>query len=203
MYSDDGGYLRDGGEEGALYVEEEGDMYGEDGEYNYEEEEEMPYEEDEEMYPLDGTLSEDQEPPYTPTPTSTAPTLMPPSDGALPTRPPLEKQASLHQQQPAHDLHPPSMGTGQLPATQEDQLHLFPTDSSKIPFTPTQNDLPTPTAHTPPAALQSPSPDAEPQEPEPKAEPLEVEPQPIEEASEGKSSLPAPGEKPEEPPVPR
>uniref|UniRef100_A0A7N6ADK5 Unc-13 homolog A (C. elegans) n=1 Tax=Anabas testudineus TaxID=64144 RepID=A0A7N6ADK5_ANATE len=76
IYSDEGGYLKDGGEEGALYDEEEGDMYGEEGEYNYEDEEEMPYEEDEDMYPLDGTLSEDQEPPYTPTPTSTAPTLM-------------------------------------------------------------------------------------------------------------------------------
>ncbi|CAG01353.1 unnamed protein product, partial [Tetraodon nigroviridis] len=112
MYSDEGGYLRDGGEEGALYAEEEGDMYGEDEDYNYEDEEEMPYEEHDEMYALDGTLSEDQEPPYTPTPTSTAPTLMPPSDGVLLTRPPLEKQASLHQQQPAHDhLNPPSMST--------------------------------------------------------------------------------------------
>uniref|UniRef100_A0AAX7T641 Unc-13 homolog A (C. elegans) n=1 Tax=Astatotilapia calliptera TaxID=8154 RepID=A0AAX7T641_ASTCA len=70
IYSDEGGYLKDGGEEGALYDEEEGDMYGEEGDYNYEEEE-MSYKEDEEMYPLDGTLSEDQEPPYTPTPTST------------------------------------------------------------------------------------------------------------------------------------
>uniref|UniRef100_A0A669ECC9 Unc-13 homolog A (C. elegans) n=1 Tax=Oreochromis niloticus TaxID=8128 RepID=A0A669ECC9_ORENI len=71
IYSDEGGYLKDGGEEGALYDEEEGDMYGEEGDYNYEDEEEMSYKEDEEMYPLDGTLSEDQEPPYTPTPTST------------------------------------------------------------------------------------------------------------------------------------
>uniref|UniRef100_A0A4W6C4H0 Unc-13 homolog A (C. elegans) n=1 Tax=Lates calcarifer TaxID=8187 RepID=A0A4W6C4H0_LATCA len=62
VYSDEGGYLKDGGEEGALYDEDEGDMYGEEGEYNYEDEEEMPYEEDEDMYPLDGTLSEDQEP---------------------------------------------------------------------------------------------------------------------------------------------
>uniref|UniRef100_A0A3Q3MND6 Unc-13 homolog A (C. elegans) n=1 Tax=Mastacembelus armatus TaxID=205130 RepID=A0A3Q3MND6_9TELE len=91
VYSDEGGYLKDGGEEGALYDEEDGDMYGEDGEYNYEDEEEMPYEEDEDMYPLDGTLSEDQEPPYTPTPTSTAPTLKPHSDGLSSTRPPLEK----------------------------------------------------------------------------------------------------------------
>uniref|UniRef100_A0A669EZH3 Unc-13 homolog A (C. elegans) n=1 Tax=Oreochromis niloticus TaxID=8128 RepID=A0A669EZH3_ORENI len=88
IYSDEGGYLKDGGEEGALYDEEEGDMYGEEGDYNYEDEEEMSYKEDEEMYPLDGTLSEDQEPPYTPTPTSTAPTLMPPSDGLSSTRPP-------------------------------------------------------------------------------------------------------------------
>uniref|UniRef100_A0A8C4F081 Unc-13 homolog A (C. elegans) n=1 Tax=Dicentrarchus labrax TaxID=13489 RepID=A0A8C4F081_DICLA len=91
VYSDEGGYLKDGGEEGALYTEEQGDIYEEEGEYNYEDEEDMPYEEDEDMYPLDGTLSEDQEPPYTPTPTSTAPTLMPPTDGLSSTRPPLEK----------------------------------------------------------------------------------------------------------------
>uniref|UniRef100_A0A7N8XFC6 Unc-13 homolog A (C. elegans) n=1 Tax=Mastacembelus armatus TaxID=205130 RepID=A0A7N8XFC6_9TELE len=51
VYSDEGGYLKDGGEEGALYDEEDGDMYGEDGEYNYEDEEEMPYEEDEDIFP--------------------------------------------------------------------------------------------------------------------------------------------------------
>lgn len=204
MYSDEGGYLRDGGEEGALYAEEEGDMYGEDRDYNYEDEEEMPYEEDEDMYPLDGTLSEDREPPYTPTPTSTAPTLMPLSDGGLPTRPPLEKQASLHQQQPAHDhLHPPSMGTGQLPVTQEDQLQLFPTDPSKIPFPPTQTDVSTPTTHTPAAIPQIPPPDTESQEPEPKSELLQVEPQPLEQVPEGENILSAPEEKPEEPPVPR
>uniref|UniRef100_A0A672IZI7 Unc-13 homolog A (C. elegans) n=1 Tax=Salarias fasciatus TaxID=181472 RepID=A0A672IZI7_SALFA len=55
IYSDEGGYLKDGGEEGALYDEEEGDMYPE-GEYNYEDEEEMPYEEDEDMYPSDRKL---------------------------------------------------------------------------------------------------------------------------------------------------
>uniref|UniRef100_A0A672YSF8 Unc-13 homolog A (C. elegans) n=1 Tax=Sphaeramia orbicularis TaxID=375764 RepID=A0A672YSF8_9TELE len=49
VYSDEGGYLKDGGEGGALYDEEEGDMYGEEGDYNYEDEEEMPYEEDEDM----------------------------------------------------------------------------------------------------------------------------------------------------------
>uniref|UniRef100_A0A3Q3VIQ9 Unc-13 homolog A (C. elegans) n=1 Tax=Mola mola TaxID=94237 RepID=A0A3Q3VIQ9_MOLML len=31
IYSDEGGYLKDGGEEGALYAEEEGDMYGDEG----------------------------------------------------------------------------------------------------------------------------------------------------------------------------
>lgn len=199
MYSDEGGYLRDGGEEGALYAEEEGDLYAE---YNYEDEEEMPYEEDEDMYPLDGTMSEEQEPPYTPTPTNTAPTLVPPSDSALTTRPPLEKQASLHQQQPTNDhLHPPSTGTGQLPVRQEDQLHPFPTDSSTTPFTPAQTDLSTPTTHTPAPVQQPPTPDTEPLEPEPKPEPLQVEPQALEQTPEGKSSLPAPVEKPEEPPV--
>ncbi|XP_073699932.1 protein unc-13 homolog A [Garra rufa] len=98
VYSDDGEYNKDGGEEGALYDEEDGEIYEQDeGGYPYEEEDEgMVYEEDEDLYPLDGTLSEEQEPPYTPTPTSTAPTLAP---EAPTSRPPLEKQASMHQQQ--------------------------------------------------------------------------------------------------------
>uniref|UniRef100_A0A8C3A1V7 Unc-13 homolog A (C. elegans) n=1 Tax=Cyclopterus lumpus TaxID=8103 RepID=A0A8C3A1V7_CYCLU len=41
VYSDEGGYLKDGGEEGALYAEVEGHLYGEGGEYNYEDEEEV------------------------------------------------------------------------------------------------------------------------------------------------------------------
>uniref|UniRef100_A0A8C4F2W4 Unc-13 homolog A (C. elegans) n=1 Tax=Dicentrarchus labrax TaxID=13489 RepID=A0A8C4F2W4_DICLA len=41
VYSDEGGYLKDGGEEGALYTEEQGDIYEEEGEYNYEDEEDM------------------------------------------------------------------------------------------------------------------------------------------------------------------
>uniref|UniRef100_A0A8C7KKT1 Unc-13 homolog A (C. elegans) n=1 Tax=Oncorhynchus kisutch TaxID=8019 RepID=A0A8C7KKT1_ONCKI len=57
VYSDEGGYVKDGGEEGAIY-DEEGELYqpeqGE-GEYNYEGEEEIIYE-DEDLYPLDGTL---------------------------------------------------------------------------------------------------------------------------------------------------
>lgn len=55
------------------------------------------------LYPLDGTLSEEQEPPYTPTPTSTAPALAP---EAPTSRPPLEKQASMHQQQPPQSQPP-------------------------------------------------------------------------------------------------
>ncbi|XP_048038944.1 protein unc-13 homolog A isoform X12 [Megalobrama amblycephala] len=105
VYSDDGEYNKDGGEEGALYDEEDGEVYEqEEGEYPYEEEEEgIVYEEDEDLYPLDGTLSEEQEPPYTPTPTSTAPTLAP---EAPTSRPPLEKQASMHQQQPPQSQPP-------------------------------------------------------------------------------------------------
>ncbi|XP_035379233.1 protein unc-13 homolog A isoform X1 [Electrophorus electricus] len=102
--SDEGGYVKDGGEEGALYEDEDGEMYEqEEGDYPYEEEEEedgMVYEEDEELYPLDVTLSEEQEPPYTPTPTSLAP---PEAPGG---RPPLEKQPSLHQHPPTQVLPP-------------------------------------------------------------------------------------------------
>ncbi|XP_051979511.1 protein unc-13 homolog A isoform X2 [Xyrauchen texanus] len=95
VYSDDGEYNKDGGEEGALYDEEDGEIYEQDP---YEEEEVgRVYEEDEDLYPLDGTISEEQETPYTPTPTSTAPTLAP---EAPTSRPPLEKQASMHQQHP-------------------------------------------------------------------------------------------------------
>ncbi|XDV22370.1 hypothetical protein PO909_027275 [Leuciscus waleckii] len=104
VFSDDGEYVKDGGEEGAIYDEEDGEIYQQDeGEYPYEEEEEgMVYEVDEDLYPLDGTLSEEQEPPYTPTPTSTAPTLAPEAN----SRPPLEKQASIHQQQPPQSQPP-------------------------------------------------------------------------------------------------
>uniref|UniRef100_A0A8C5EFA6 Protein unc-13 homolog A-like n=1 Tax=Gouania willdenowi TaxID=441366 RepID=A0A8C5EFA6_GOUWI len=84
IYSDEGGYLKDGGEEGALYDDEEGDAYAEEREYHYEDEDGLRYEED--MYPLETGLKEPQEPQYTPTPTSTAPSLMPPSDGLSSTR---------------------------------------------------------------------------------------------------------------------
>ncbi|GLD50384.1 protein unc-13 homolog A [Lates japonicus] len=203
VYSDEGGYLKDGGEEGALYDEDEGDVYGEEGEYNYEDEEEMPYEEDEDMYPLDGTLSEDQELPYTPTPTSTALTLMPPSDGLSSTRPPLEKQASLHQQRPAHDqLQPPGTAPGLPPVSQEDTLPPFGSDSTKPPFAPSQPDMSTTTASIPTTTSQVPAPDSKPLEPELKSEAPFVEPQPSEQPAAAESVPPAPEEKPEEPPVP-
>lgn len=89
-YSDE--YSKDGGEEAALYEEEDGELNEGEEEGLYEDEE-MMYE-DEDMYNLDGTLSEDMEPPFTPTPTT------PKSLDVSSSRPPLEKQSSLHQQQP-------------------------------------------------------------------------------------------------------
>lgn len=93
VYSDEGAYCKDGGEEGALYEGEDGELYSEDlyegdeGDYSYH---------DDDRYPVDEVLSEDQEPPYTPTPTGTAPKILQSSN----SRPPLEKQASVHQQPP-------------------------------------------------------------------------------------------------------
>ncbi|XP_006786720.1 protein unc-13 homolog A-like isoform X1 [Neolamprologus brichardi] len=94
-YSDEGGYSKDGGEEAALYEEDDGGLLYEGEEEGLYEDEEMMYD-DEDLYNLDGTLSEDMEPPFTPTPTSTAP----PALDVPNSRPPLEKQNSLHQQQP-------------------------------------------------------------------------------------------------------
>lgn len=207
IYSDEGGYLKDGGEEGALYDEEEGDMYGEEGDYNYEEEEEeMSYKEDEEMYPLDGTLSEDQEPPYTPTPTSTAPTLMPPSDGLSSTRPPLEKQTSLHQQRLAQDRpQSPSTAAALPPVSQDSTMAPSLADSTKPPFAPTQQDLfgTTTTTPTPTTTSQVPAPDSKPLEPEPKSEVPKEEPQPPELPPATESVPLALEQKKEEPPVAR
>lgn len=95
-YSDEADYSKDGGEEVALYEEEEGGELYEGEEEGLYEDEEIMYD-DEDMYNLDGTLSEDMEPPFTPTPTSTAP---PAALDVPASKPPLEKQASLHQQQP-------------------------------------------------------------------------------------------------------
>lgn len=94
-YSDEGGYSKDGGEEAALYEEDDGGLLYEGEEEGLYEDEEMMYD-DEDLYNLDGPLSEDMEPPFTPTPTSTAP----PALDVPNSRPPLEKQNSLHQQQP-------------------------------------------------------------------------------------------------------
>lgn len=207
VYSDDGGYLKDGGEEGALYAEGEGDMYEEEeGDYNFEDEEEMPYEEDEDMYPLDGALSEDQEPPYTPTPTSTAPTLLPTADTLSSTRPPLEKQPSLHQQKPAQDqLQPPSTAPGLLPETEEDKLPPFspPPESTMPPFTPNKPEPSTFDTFTPELAPQPPTPETELLELESKSEvPEEELPLPEQPPAEPESVPPAPEEK-IEPPAPR
>lgn len=199
VYSDEGGYLKDGGEEGALYAEGEGDIYVEGGEYNYEDEEEIPFEEGEELYPLDGTLSEDQEPPYTPTPTSAAPT-----DGLSSARPPLEKQATLHQQRPAHDqLQPPSTAPSLPPVQQDDTLPPFSAESTKPPFALTQPALSTATTSTPTTISQVPAPGTELLGPEPMSEvPLE-EPRPPEQPPVAESVPPAPEERAEEPPVSR
>uniref|UniRef100_A0A8B9H3R2 Unc-13 homolog A (C. elegans) n=1 Tax=Astyanax mexicanus TaxID=7994 RepID=A0A8B9H3R2_ASTMX len=49
-YSDEGGYIKDGGEEGALYEEEDGDPYTEEGDLYEGEEEDFNYD-DEDLYP--------------------------------------------------------------------------------------------------------------------------------------------------------
>ncbi|XP_061879860.1 protein unc-13 homolog A-like [Entelurus aequoreus] len=111
-YSDEGGYSKDGGEEAALYEEEDGGLYEVEEEGLYEDED-LIYE-DEDLYNLDGNLSEDIEPPFTPTPTSTAPaTLEVPN-----SRPPLEKQPSLHQAQPSSPSAAPGGGGGGGPTAQ-------------------------------------------------------------------------------------
>ncbi|XP_061093822.1 protein unc-13 homolog A [Conger conger] len=179
-YSDEGGYVKDGGEEGALYDEEEGRLYEpeEEEDYNYEDEEEEPYEEDEDLYPLDGALSEDQEPPYTPTPTGAAPALaLDPAapalalDPAAPARPPLEKQPSLHQQQQP----------GPAPATPASPAQ-FPAPT-KLPASALQPPAP---AVLPPAPTAKPPMEKQPSlgekppvtESAPATPPVEAEPQP-------------------------
>ncbi|KAM8887611.1 protein unc-13 homolog A isoform 3-T3 [Synchiropus picturatus] len=197
VYSDEAGYLKDGGEDRALY-DEDGE-YREDGEYNYEDEEEMPYEEDEDMYPLDGTLSE-QELPYTPTPTSTAPNLIPPSDSLTTSRPPLEKQASLHQQQLPQDQIQNSTANGLPPTIQEDLMPPFasePTIPAAIGTSKEELSDETVTT-TPQLSLQ----DTKLVEPEPKADVPPEEPLPLGQPSAVESVAPAPEEKPEEPSVP-
>ncbi|XP_066511752.1 protein unc-13 homolog A-like [Hoplias malabaricus] len=147
-YSDEGSYSKDGGEEGALY-EEEGDPYTEEADLYEGEEDEFNYD-DEDLYPVDEILSEDQEPPYTPTPTSTAPTLTVPST----TRPPLEKQASLHQQPPTQGpnanqppsqvpTQPPNQGPGQQ-FSQTNQNQVQPQPPNQAPSKPVSQQPPRP-----------------------------------------------------------
>ncbi|XP_060761402.1 protein unc-13 homolog A [Neoarius graeffei] len=133
-YSDEGAYSKDGGEEGALY--EDGDPYPEDADLYEGEEEDFNYN-DEDLYPVDEALSEDQEPPYTPTPTSTAPKLAVPST----SRPPLEKQASLHQQLPTQQMSQ-GQNTNQMaspaPTQPTNQVPTQPLPTNQAPNKPNQ-----------------------------------------------------------------
>ncbi|XP_062844255.1 protein unc-13 homolog A [Trichomycterus rosablanca] len=134
VYSDEGAYCKDGGEEGALYEGDDGDLYaedlykGEEGDYSYN---------DEDRCPGDDVLSEDQEPPYTLTPTSTAPKIPTSSN----SRPPLEKQASVHQQPPAQQT-PQGQNANQIsnqaPKQQPNQASTQPQPPSQVPPKPNQ-----------------------------------------------------------------
>uniref|UniRef100_A0A1A8DY00 Unc-13 homolog A n=2 Tax=Nothobranchius TaxID=28779 RepID=A0A1A8DY00_NOTKA len=124
-YSDEGGYSKDGGEDVALYEGDDGGLYEGEEEGLYEDEE-MMYD-DEDLYNLDGPLSEDLEPPFTPTPTSPAPTLLDVPN----SRPPLEKQASVHQQPPAKtpnqtssQTHPPGVAPSAQPPNSQQAAQL-------------------------------------------------------------------------------
>ncbi|XP_053529734.1 protein unc-13 homolog A [Ictalurus punctatus] len=133
-YSDEGAYSKDGGEEGALY--EDGGPYAEDADLYEGEEDDFNYN-DEDLCPIDEALSEDQEPPYTPTPTSTAPKLAVPST----SRPPLEKQASLHQQPPTQQV-PQGQNANQMaspaPTQPTNQAPTQPPPTNQAPNKPNQ-----------------------------------------------------------------
>ncbi|CAL8268492.1 unnamed protein product [Arctogadus glacialis] len=170
-FSDDeggeGGYFKDGGEEGALYDGggEEAELYGggaveeEEAElgggvvgYGYQNGNgETAYEGGEEeegeggVYRLERALSEDQEPPYTPTPPSGSPApFPPPAEGvaaAPPGRPPLEKQASLRPPPPCSDPGPGLLGP-LAPGGPDGSAPPFSSLSApKLPFTPGRPDL--------------------------------------------------------------
>ncbi|XP_055059750.2 protein unc-13 homolog A isoform X1 [Misgurnus anguillicaudatus] len=150
VYSDDCAYSKDGGEEGALYEEEDGDLYAEEVDM-YEGEEDFNYE-DEDLYPLDGTLSEDQEPPFTPTPTSTAPCA--PNTSSI--RPPLEKQPSVHQQNGTNNLPQNLPATVQPPnQTQAQAPQLKPLNKQQTPQAPKQQPPPQQQSSGPMPSVQS------------------------------------------------
>ncbi|KAJ7993040.1 hypothetical protein DPEC_G00268310 [Dallia pectoralis] len=151
VYSDEGGYVKDGGEEEAIFDEDdEGEPYEpEDGEYHYGEEEEMAYEEDEDVYPLEVKFGEDPELPYTPVNATSTP-----APEAFVTRPPLEKQATMREQPP----QAPTLGNGSLEATSQAQAtpsiqHPVTTTATKPAFTPMIHPSliqpPVPTSQTP------------------------------------------------------
>lgn len=196
VYSDEGSYIKDGGEEGALYDEEEGSMYAEDGEYNYEDGE-VPYGEDGDLYPLGTAQNKDQERTYTPEPPSSASTLMPSSDGLSSTRPPLEKQASMHQQRLAQDQAQSPSTAPELPSPLQDStLPSDATTSTKPCFAPSVTTTSTPTTMSQVSPF-----DNKTLEPEPKPEALQEKPKPLEETPATETIPPVPEEKPEEPPV--
>ncbi|XP_038155150.1 protein unc-13 homolog A isoform X3 [Cyprinodon tularosa] len=200
VYSDDGGYLKDGGEEGALYDEEEGDIYKE-GQYNYEDDAERQYGDD--MCLPGDKQSKEKELSYTPMPSGPTPTLMPPSDGLSSTRPPLEKQSSLHQQRPAQDQTQSSSAVLELPPVSQDSMLPFDdTNSTKPSFSPSQQQMSVTTTSSQTIPSQVPPQDTKPQEPEPKSETPVEEPHPPEQSSAAETLQPAPEEKTEEAPVP-
>ncbi|KTF86125.1 hypothetical protein cypCar_00035333, partial [Cyprinus carpio] len=125
-YSDECAYSKDGGDEGALYEEEDADLYPEEVDI-FEGEEDFNYV-NEDLDMVDGV----QELPFTPTPSSTAPKLDVPSA----TRPPLEKQTSLHQQ---------SQNTSQPPVQPSNQTQPKPPNQQ----------VPTPQKQAPPQQQSS------------------------------------------------
>lgn len=199
VYSDEGSYTKYGGEEGALYdEEEEGSMYAEEGEYSYEQGE-TPYAEDEDTFSVGTAQNKDQEKPFTSVPTSTASILMPPSDGLSSTRPPLEKQASMHQQRLAQDQpQSPSTAPELPPVSQDSMLPSVAANSTKTSFAPFDT-----TTSTPTTTSQVPAFDSKTLESEPKSEAPQEEPKPLELPPAAETVPPIPDEKPEEPPVPR
>ncbi|XP_059922282.1 protein unc-13 homolog A [Gadus macrocephalus] len=159
-FSDDGegGYFKDGGEEGALYDGGEAELYGggavEEAElgggvvgYGYQNGNgETAYEGEEEegdVYRLERALSEDQEPPYTPTPPSGSPAPFPPAEGvaAAPGRPPLEKQASLRPPPPGPDPGPGLLGPLAAGGPDGSAPPFSSLSAPKLPFTPGRPDL--------------------------------------------------------------